>query len=138
MLVQHTVTTSNVYSISSHSTERKVSDTQAGYGDAGWSPKGGRRSGADTWVPSSCCEVHASTRQPRGGGTCPSARLLTCYPGGGGGGQKRLLQDCLGHRPPVPTNKDPKLFYFNCKLLHCNKTLHHILGQCFYLDGSSV
>ena len=39
MLVQHTVTTSNVYSIFFHSTKRKVSDTQVCYSDAGWSPQ---------------------------------------------------------------------------------------------------
>lgn len=121
MLVQHTVTTSNVYSIFFRSTESKVSDTQVRYSDAGWSPKGGQ-SGADTWGPSCRCGVQVSTHKPRVGSLLlgQAAPLLT---GGQGEGTEEATPDCHRHRPPGPTDKDflmtrdPELFYFNCKLL---------------------
>lgn len=120
MLVQHTVTTSNVYSIFFIAQKGRLV-TQVCHRHAGWSTHcGGGLSVADTWVPSSCWEVQVSPPTRSAGRPCTSARLLVCYlPWGWRGQQKRLLQDCLGHRRRTSFKK---LFYFNCKLLQCNKT----------------
>lgn len=127
------VTTSNVYSnffIARRG--RKVSATEGCYSHAGWSPQehtaqrraelltrgGGGRAAAGT-----CRRAHL-----RGAwGPRLAARLLIYLPGGGGGCTTEEAAPGLSwarapKSPQTRTSSKKQLFYFNCKLLQCNKT----------------